>query len=64
MKKLSGNTRYRRTWWGKRVLQVEEWVLVSVDGNFTTWYGVWRDATEVDCFTNNLTFSKEEKDAM
>lgn len=49
MKKLSGNTRYKRTWWGKRLLQVEEWVLVDADKNFTTWYSTWRDATYFDC---------------
>ena len=53
MRKLSGNYRYRKTWWGKRILQVEEWVLVSPDvyynnQSITAWYAEWRDATDID----------------
>ena len=54
MKKVSGRIRYRRGWFGRVILEVEEWTLVDTVPNpqgsepFLVWHGSWRDGRMTD----------------
>ena len=60
MKKVSGRVRYRQTWFGRLVLQVEEWTLVRTIPDSrgqepcTVWHGSWRDGRMDDLTTLNI----------
>lgn len=54
MSKLTGNIRYRTTWRGKMILQVEESLSASRYPDDTYEYTAWRDATVSDMVVTSV----------